>query len=131
MTGELFASLNKSELSITESPISSAQLAQLLDRLNDNTLSGKTAKQVFAALWEQEGEVDAVIEAKGLKQITDTGAIEAIVDAVIADCPDQVLQFKDGNDKVIGFLVGQVMQRSQGKANPQMANQLLKQKMGG
>ena len=129
MTGELFASLNKSELSITESPISSAQLAQLLDRLNDNTLSGKTAKQVFAALWEQEGEVDAVIEAKGLKQITDTGAIEAIVDEVIADCPDQVQQFRDGNDKVIGFLVGQVMQRSKGKANPQMANQMLKDKM--
>ena len=131
MTGELFANLNKSELGISESPISSTQLAQLLDRLNDNTLSGKTAKQVFAALWEQEGEVDAIIEAKGLKQITDTGAIEAIVDAEIADCPDQVQQYKDGNDKVIGFLVGQVMQRSQGKANPQMANQLLKQKMGG
>jgi len=129
MMGELFANLNKSELEISQSPISSAQLALLLDRIADNTLSGKTAKQVFAALWEQEGDVDQIIEAKGLKQITDTGAIEAIVDEVIANCPEQVQQFKDGNDKVIGFLVGQVMQKSKGKANPQMANQLLKEKM--
>ena len=129
MTGELFANLNKSEMDISESPIQAPQFALLLDRIADNTLSGKTAKQVFAALWEQEGEVDEIIEAKGLKQITDTGAIEAIVDEVIAACPDQVQQFKDGNDKVIGFLVGQVMQRSRGKANPQMANQLLKEKM--
>ena len=129
MTGELFANLNKSELDISQSPVSFTQLALLLDRITDNTLSGKTAKQVFAALWEQEGEVDAIIEAKGLKQITDTGAIEAIVDEVIAACPEQVQQFKDGNDKVIGFLVGQVMQKSKGKANPQMANQLLQEKM--
>ena len=129
MMGELFANLNKSELVISESPISSEQFALLLDRIADNTLSGKTAKQVFSALWDQEGEVDAIIEAKGLKQITDTGAIEAIVDEVIANCPEQVQQFKDGNDKVIGFLVGQVMQKSKGKANPQMANQLLKDKM--
>lgn len=129
MVGELFANLNKSELDIAASPISTEQFALLLDRIADNTLSGKTAKQVFAALWEQEGDVDAIIEAKGLKQITDTGAIEAIVDDVIAACPEQVQQFKDGNDKVIGFLVGQVMQKSRGKANPQMANQLLKDKM--
>ncbi len=129
MAGELFANLNKSELEITESPVSAAQMASLLDRLQDNTLSGKTAKQVFAALWAQEGEVDQIIESKGLKQITDTGAIEAIVDEVIAACPDQVQQFKDGNDKVIGFLVGQVMQKSKGKANPQMANQMLQEKM--
>ena len=129
MAGELFANINKSELEITESPVSAAQMASLLDRLQDNTLSGKTAKQVFAALWAQEGEVDQIIESKGLKQITDTGAIEAIVDEVIAACPDQVQQFKDGNDKVIGFLVGQVMQKSKGKANPQMANQMLQEKI--
>ena len=129
MMGELFANLNKSELEISQSPISSEQFALLLDRIADNTLSGKTAKQVFSALWDQEGEVDTIIEAKGLKQITDTDAIEAIVDEVIANCPEQVQQFKDGNDKVIGFLVGQVMQKSKGKANPQMANQLLKDKM--
>ena len=129
MIGELFASLNKSEIDITDSPINCSQFALLLDRIADNTLSGKTAKQVFAALWEQQGEVDEIIEAKGLKQITDTGAIEAIVDEVIATCPEQVQQLKDGNDKVIGFLVGQVMQKSKGKANPQMANQLLKEKL--
>jgi aspartyl-tRNA(Asn)/glutamyl-tRNA(Gln) amidotransferase subunit B len=129
MIGELFANLNKSELEISSSPITPAQFAKLLDRLHDNTLSGKTAKQVFAALWENVGEVDDIIEQKGLKQITDTGAIEAIVDEVITDNPDQVEQFKGGNDKVIGFLVGQVMQRSKGKANPQMANQMLKEKM--
>ena len=129
MSGELFANLNKSELEISESPISTQQFALLLDRIADKTLSGNTAKQVFAALWEQEGEVDAIIEAKGLKQITDTGAIEAIVDEVIAACPEQVQQFKDGNEKVIGFLVGQVMQKSRGKANPQMANELLTKKM--
>ncbi|MCL4130439.1 UNVERIFIED_CONTAM: hypothetical protein GTU68_007486 [Idotea baltica] len=129
MIGELFANLNKSELEISDSPINSTQFALLLDRIADNTLSGKTAKQVFAALWDQEGEVDAIIEAKGLKQITDTGAIEAIVDDVIANCPEQVQQLKDGNDKVIGFLVGQVMQKSKGKANPQMVNQLLKEKL--
>lgn len=129
MSGELFANLNKSELDISASPINSKQFALLLDRIADNTLSGKTAKQVFAALWDQEGDVDTIIEAKGLKQITDTGAIEAIVDEVIDSCPEQVQQFKDGNDKVIGFLVGQVMQKSRGKANPKMANELLVKKM--
>ena len=129
MIGELFANLNKSDLEINQSPINPGQFALLLDRITDNTLSGKTAKQVFAAIWEKQGEVDEIIEARGLKQITDSGAIEAIVDQVIANCPEQVQQYKDGNDKVIGFLVGQVMQKSKGKANPQVANQLLKQKM--
>ena len=129
MSGELFANLNKSELTISESPISTDQFALLLDRIADKTLSGNTAKQVFAALWEKEGEVDSIIESKGLKQISDTGAVEAIVDEVIAACPEQVQQFKDGNEKVIGFLVGQVMQKSRGKANPQMANELLKNKL--
>lgn len=130
MMGELFANLNKSELDINESPISPAQLALLLDRVSDNTLSGSAAKQVFASLWDKEGGVDQIIESKGLKQITDTGAIEAVVDEVIASAPEQVQQYKDGNDKVIGFLVGQVMKKSKGKANPQMANQMLKEKLG-
>ena len=129
MTGELFANLNKSDLDVSESPINTEQFATLMDRIADNTLSGKTAKQVFAGLWEQQGEVDQIIEQQGLKQITDSGAIESIVDEVIANCPEQVQQFKDGNDKVIGFLVGQVMQKSKGKANPQMVNQLLIEKM--
>ena len=129
MTGALFATLNKAEMEIDDSPISSEQLAKLLDRIADKTLSGNTAKKVFAALWDKEGDVDQIIEAKGLKQITDTGAIEGIVDEVIANCPEQVAQFKAGNEKVIGFLVGQVMQKSKGKANPQMANEMLKTKL--
>ena len=127
--GELFAHLNKENLSITESPIDTTRFTDLLNRIADKTLSGKTAKQVFAELWSSDKAVDEIIEEKGLKQITDTGAIEAIVDEVISDCTDQVQQYKDGNDKVIGFLVGQVMQRSKGKANPQMANELLKSKL--
>jgi len=129
MSGELFASLNKSELDISDSPVNTTQFALLLDRIADKTLSGNTAKKVFAALWDQEGDVDDIIDAKGLKQITDTDAIESVVDDVIAACPEQVQQFKDGNEKVIGFLVGQVMQKSRGKANPQMANEMLKAKL--
>jgi aspartyl-tRNA(Asn)/glutamyl-tRNA(Gln) amidotransferase subunit B len=129
LMGELFANLNKSDLDIDDSPISTDQFALLLDRITDNTLSSATAKQVFAGLWEQAGDVDQIIEDKGLKQITDTGAIEAIVDEVINNSPEQVQQFKDGNEKVIGFLVGQVMKKSKGKANPQMANKLLQEKM--
>ena len=127
--GELFASLNKDNLSINQSPIEPKRFTDLLNRIADKTLSGKTAKQVFAELWSSDKAVDDIIDEKGLKQITDTGAIETIVDEVIANCPDQVQQFKDGNDKVIGFLVGQVMQKSKGKANPQMANELLKSKL--
>ncbi len=127
--GELFAHLNKDNLSISESPINASKFTDLMNRITDNTLSGKTAKQVFAELWSSDKAVDAIIDEKGLKQITDTGAIEAIVDEVIANCSEQVQQFKDGNDKVIGFLVGQVMQKSKGKANPQMANELLKSKL--
>ena len=127
--GELFAALNNDDLSVEQSPVTAAQLAGLLDRVNDNTLSGKTAKQVFAALWHQEGEVDAIIESKGLKQITDSGEIETIVDEVLARCTEQVQQYKSGNEKVFGFLVGQVMQASKGKANPEQVNQLLKKKL--
>ena len=127
--GELFAHLNKDNLSINDSSINTEQFTDLMNRIADNTLSGKTAKQVFAVLWENDKKVDDIIKEKGLKQITDTGAIEAIVDEVIAACPDQVQQYKDGNDKVIGFLVGQVMQKSKGKANPQMANEFLRNKL--
>ncbi|MBT5031377.1 MAG: Asp-tRNA(Asn)/Glu-tRNA(Gln) amidotransferase subunit GatB [Proteobacteria bacterium] len=127
--GELFAALNNDDLTIEQSPVTAVQLAGLLDRVKDNTLSGKTAKQVFAALWHQEGEVDAIIESKGLKQIIDVGAIETIVDDVLARCTEQVQQYKSGNEKVFGFLVGQVMQASKGKANPGQVNQLLKKKL--
>ena len=105
------------------------QLAQLLDRIADNTISGKIAKEVFTAMWAGEGEADAIIDKKGLKQITDSGAIEGIIDEVLAQSADQVQQYKDGNEKVIGYLVGQIMKSSKGKANPQQVNQLLREKL--
>ena len=104
-------------------------LAELLNRINDGTISGKIAKDVFQAMWAGEGSVDEIIEAKRLKQITDSGAIEALVEQVIAENPGQVEQYKSGKDKVFGFFVGQVMKLSKGKANPQQVNQLLKDKL--
>ena len=105
------------------------RLAGLIARIQDNTLSGKIAKQVFEAMWAGEGDADAVIEAKGLKQITDSGAIEQIIDAIIAANPGQVEQYRAGKDKLFGFFVGQVMKQSQGKANPQQVNAILKEKL--
>ena len=106
-------------------------LAGLLKRIKDSTISGKIAKEVFAAMWEEGGDADSIIEAKGLKQITDTGAIEAAVDEVIANNPEQVEQFRGGKDKVLGFLVGQVMKASQGKADPGAVRELLVRKLEG
>jgi len=130
VSGELSAALNKTDLDISESPVSSAQLAGLLARISDNTISGKIAKQVFEALWQQQGSsADEIIEAQGLKQITDTGAIEAIIDKIIADNPGQVEQYRSGKDKVFGFFVGQVMKEMQGKANPAEVNKMLVAKL--
>ena len=127
--GEFFATLNKTETEFSDAPISPAQMAELLDRVTDSTISANAAKQVFAELWAGTESVESIIENKGLKQITDTGAVESIVDEVLASCTEQVQQYRDGNEKVIGFLVGQVMQRSKGKANPQMANEMLRKKL--
>ena len=127
--GELSAALNQDNVDITETPISSSMLADLLNRIEDGTISGKIAKEVFQELWAGEKSVDAVIESKGLKQITDSSEIEALVDQVIKDNPQQVKQYKSGKDKVFGFFVGQVMKLSKGKANPQQVNQLLKNKL--
>ena len=126
---ELGGALNKAGLDLADSPINAEQLGGLIKRIKDNTISGKIAKQVFAAMWAGEGDADSIIEAKGLKQVTDTGAIEAMVDKVIADNPGQVEQFKAGKTKVMGFFVGQIMKASKGKANPAQVNQLLKQKL--
>lgn len=104
-------------------------LAQLVSRISDNTISGKIAKEVFEAMWQGEGDVDEVIEARGLKQITDSGAIESLIDGVIAVNPDQVEQFRAGKEKVLGFFVGQVMKQSQGKANPGQVNAILQDKL--
>ena len=132
--GSVLAELNQTGNVITEFPVSAKQLADLISRIKDNTLNSKTAKTVFEALLAGEGEVNAIIEAKGLVQMTDTGAIEAIVDEVIQENPDQVANYRsapsDKQGKMLGFFVGQVMKKSQGKANPQAVNQILHSKLG-
>ncbi|MEW8289907.1 MAG: Asp-tRNA(Asn)/Glu-tRNA(Gln) amidotransferase subunit GatB [Candidatus Thiodiazotropha endolucinida] len=129
VTVELAGALNKAGLDLAQSPVSPKQLGGLLQRIADNTISGKIAKQVFEAIWNGEGDADAVIEAKGLKQITDSGQIEKIIDEVIAANPKQVEQFKAGKDKLLGFFVGQVMKQTQGKANPGQVNKILMAKL--
>jgi len=131
VTGELAGALNRDGLEIAQSPVSPQALSALLARIADNTISGKLAKQVFEAMWQGEGDPDRIIEAKGLKQITDSGAIEAIIERIIADNPGQVEQYRAGKEKVMGFFVGQVMKATQGKANPAQVNQLLKDKLAG
>jgi len=128
--GDLLGALNKAEKDISESPISAQQLGGMINRISDNTISGKIAKQVFQALMDGEGSsADEIIEKKGLKQETDSGAIEALIDAVIADNPDNVAAYRSGKDKLFGFFVGEVMKRSKGKANPGQVNELLKTKL--
>jgi aspartyl-tRNA(Asn)/glutamyl-tRNA(Gln) amidotransferase subunit B len=127
--GELSAALNKNQIDIQNSPVSADDLSLLVNRIGDDTISGKIAKDVFKAIWNGEGNADEVIEAKGLKQITDTGAIEAIVDEVIANNAPQVEQFKSGNEKILGFFVGQIMKATGGKANPKQVNELLRSKL--
>jgi len=133
VTSELLGALNKAGKGITDSPVGPEQLGGLLKRIADNTISGKIAKTVFEAMLNGEGSADEIIQAKDLKQETDTGAIEALVDEVIANNPAQVEQFlaaeKDKRKKLIGFFVGQIMKASKGKANPQQVNQLLGQKL--
>lgn len=127
--GELSAALNKSDLEVTQSPVSAEQLGKLVLRISDQTISGKIAKTVFEAMWNQEGDVDAIIEKHGLKQVTDTGAIEALVEKIIADNPNQVADYRGGKDKLFGYFVGQAMKVSGGKINPQQLNDLLKKKL--
>jgi len=127
--GDLQAYLNKEELPIAQSIISAEALAGIISRIKDNTISSKIAKTVFESMLAGEGDADSIIESKGLKQVTDTGAIETMVDEVIAYNPTQVQQYKDGKEQVIGFFVGQVMKASQGKANPGQVNQMLKEKL--
>jgi len=128
--GEVSRRLNADEIGIEQAPVSAAQLAALIARIADGTISNNAARQVFEALWTGEGqEVDAIIEAKGLKQMNDSGALEKIIDEVIAANPDNVAQFKAGKDKAFNALVGQVMKASKGKANPQQAGDLLRSKL--
>jgi aspartyl-tRNA(Asn)/glutamyl-tRNA(Gln) amidotransferase subunit B len=129
VNNELFGRLNKETLGITESPVSADQLGSLIDLIKDGTISGKIAKDVFEILWSEGGDPAAIVEERGLKQVTDTGAIEAVIDQLIADNPDQAAQVKE-KPKTMGWFVGQVMKAMQGKANPQAVNQILRAKLG-
>ena len=131
VVGDLSGALNRDGLDITESRISADALAGLLTRIADDTISGKIAKQVFEAMWNGAGTADAIIDAKGLRQITDSSAIEAVVDRVIAANPSQVAEYRAGKDKLIGFFVGQVMKETGGQANPGQVNQILKARLKG
>ncbi len=134
INGELTAALKKQERDIANSPISATMLAGLIKRLDDQTLSSKTAKQVFAAMWAGEGNADEIIKTQNLAQVTDTGVIETLVVTVIANNPDQVQQYQaatpEKKAKLIGYFVGQVMQQSKGKANPKQTNELLRERLG-
>jgi aspartyl-tRNA(Asn)/glutamyl-tRNA(Gln) amidotransferase subunit B len=131
VAGSLAAALNEHNLEIGESRIDAKRLAGLLARIADNTISGKIAKDVFEAMWADGKDADAIIESKGLKQITDTGAIETAIDEVMAKNPGQLADYRSGKDKLFGFFVGQVMKATGGKANPAQLNDLLKKKLAG
>ncbi len=129
VTGELAAALNRAGLEIGASPMSPQRLAGVLRRIEDATLSGKLAKEVFEAMWEDGGEADAIIDARGLRQITDSGELTAVVDEVVRANPQQVEQFHAGKEKILGFFVGQVMKATAGKANPAQVNELLRARL--
>jgi aspartyl-tRNA(Asn)/glutamyl-tRNA(Gln) amidotransferase subunit B len=129
--GELSGALNKDNLEVTQSRVSPQAFAVLLGRIQDSTISGKIAKEVFEAMWLEGAGADAIIEAKGLKQITDTSMIERAIDEVMAKSPGQLADYRSGKDKLFGFFVGQVMKATQGKANPAQLNELLKRKLSG
>jgi aspartyl-tRNA(Asn)/glutamyl-tRNA(Gln) amidotransferase subunit B len=131
VAGELSAALNAEGLEIDASRVSSEALAGLVARIADQTISGKIAKDVFAAMWSEGSSADAVIEARGLRQITDAGAIERAIEEVMAKNPAQLADYRAGKDKLFGFFVGQVMKATQGKANPAQLNELLKKKLPG
>ena len=127
--GDFSAALNRDNLEISACPVNAGMLGRLIQRIVDNTISGKIAKQVFEAMWEGEGDPDTIIERRGLKQITDTGAIERAIDEVLAANPQQVEQYRAGKEKLLGFFVGQVMKATRGKANPAQLNELLRKKL--
>jgi len=135
MMGDVSSTLNREGVEIGESPVEASQLALLLKRIADGTISNKAAKEVFAAMWESkstdENLADAVIEQKGLKQISDTGALEAIVDEVLAANAKSVEQYRAGKEAAINALIGQAMKASKGKANPAQVTELLKKKLAG
>ncbi|MFM1606407.1 MAG: Asp-tRNA(Asn)/Glu-tRNA(Gln) amidotransferase subunit GatB [Candidatus Pseudothioglobus sp.] len=127
--GDLSASLNKNQIEIQDSPISAIELYELITKISDNTISGKIAKDIFKSMWEGKGSVEEIIENQGLKQMTDIDALEGIIDEVVNNNTLQVQQFKDGNSKLLGFFVGQVMKATNGKANPKQVNKILNDKL--
>ena len=127
--GELSAELNNENLSINESKITSNQLGQLILRIEDGTISGKIAKEIFEKLWSSDNEVDEIIQGEGLEQVTDDKEIETMIDKVINNNPEQLEQYRSGKDRLFGFFVGQVMKASQGKANPKQVNDILRKKL--
>jgi aspartyl-tRNA(Asn)/glutamyl-tRNA(Gln) amidotransferase subunit B len=129
--GELAAALNKDNVDVSSGKLPAGQLAGLLARISDQTISGKIAKEVFETMWADGSSADAVIEGKGLRQITDSGAIERVIDEVFAKNPGQLAEYRSGKDKLFGFFVGQVMKATGGKANPAQLNELLKKKLSG
>ncbi len=129
--GELFGRLNRAGLEIDAAPVSAAALGALIDLIADGTISGRIAKDVFEEMCETGAGAAEIVEAKGLKQITDTGAIEGVVDGIIAESPEQAAEYRAGNQKVVGWFVGQVMKATQGKANPKAVNEILRKKLGG
>jgi aspartyl-tRNA(Asn)/glutamyl-tRNA(Gln) amidotransferase subunit B len=130
VTGAYFGALNRTGETLDTAPVDAAALGGLLDLIADKTISGRIAKDVFDEMWKTGKSAAEIVEEKGLRQITDTGAIEGILDEIIAGAPAQVEQFKSGNEKVLGWFVGQAMKATQGKANPGLVNQLLRQKLG-
>jgi aspartyl-tRNA(Asn)/glutamyl-tRNA(Gln) amidotransferase subunit B len=129
--GDLAAALNKENLEVGSGRLPAARLAGLIARISDQTISGKIAKEVFESMWADGSSADEVIEAKGLRQITDSSAIEKVIDEVLARNPGQLADFRSGKDKLFGFFVGQVMKATGGKANPAQLNALLKKKLSG
>ena len=131
LSGELSAQLNRDGLDMAQCPVTPQQLSSMLARVLDNTISNSGAKEVFRTLWAEGGDADAIIDAKGLKQVSDSGAIEALVDEIIAANADKVAEYRAGRDKLFGFFVGLAMKASKGRANPAQLNEVLKQKLAG
>ena len=127
--GDLSAFLNKENLDIVDTRVSHENLAKLIQRISDNTISGKIAKEIFEIMWDDNNDPDAIIEERGLKQVTDSSEIESLVDKILEDNPNQLSQFRSGKEKLFGFFVGQVMKASGGKANPSQVNEILKSKL--
>jgi aspartyl-tRNA(Asn)/glutamyl-tRNA(Gln) amidotransferase subunit B len=131
LVGELFGALNRDGKAIENSPVSPANLAGLVNQIQEGVISGKIAKEVFILMWESGKDAPSLIEEHGLKQVSDDGAILVIIDKILDENPGMVEEYKGGKDKLFGFFVGQVMKAMAGKANPELVNKLLKQKLGG